>query len=239
VSRSAVIVTLILTLACALAFAVAPALDLEAAYFFYVEGHFAGAGLSARIFRNVLYFLPSTVLVTTAVLYVARRAGLDLPGWARPSGRSLAFLALSMALGPGLLVNVILKDHWHRPRPVQTIQFGGELTFRPWYRVDGGCARNCSFVSGETSAAAWLIGAASLAPPPLRLPAMGVAVAITVATGITRMAFGGHYLSDVTFAALFTLLMSQWLGWLLLRRTKSAGDGPVMRRGLRGGIPPL
>ena len=68
-----------------------------------------------------------------------------------PTGRNLAFLALTLALGPGLLVNGLIKEHSHRPRPFQTQDFGGPWQFRPFGDFDGQCTTDCSFVSGETS----------------------------------------------------------------------------------------
>ena len=49
-------------------------------------------------------------------------------GWCL-TGRNLAFLALTLALGPGLLVNGLIKEHSHRPRPFQTQDFGGTWQF--------------------------------------------------------------------------------------------------------------
>ena len=37
--------------------------------------------------------------------------------------------------------------------------------------------------------------------------AVAAAMGVGAATGVLRMAFGGHFLSDVVFAALFTLLL--------------------------------
>ncbi len=141
----------------------------------------------------------------------------------RPSWRQVAFLTLAMALGPGLLVNIVLKDHWHRPRPVQTREFGGAAEFRPVWRMDGACAKNCSFVSGETSAAFWLVAPALLAPTPWQGPALAAALATGVLTGVLRMALGGHYLSDVLLAGLLTLLVVLVLRALLFARLR---DGP-------------
>ena len=39
--------------------------------------------------------------------------------------RTALFLTLSLLLGPGLLVNGILKPQWGRPRPIHVTQFGG------------------------------------------------------------------------------------------------------------------
>ena len=118
------------------------------------------------------------------------------------------FLSLSLALGPGLLVNVVLKEHSQRPRPVQTLDLGGQWEFRPWYRFDGQCERNCSFVSGEAASAFWTVAPAMLAPPPVRPVAVAGALLFGAATAALRMAFGGHYLSDVLLAGLFTLLIA-------------------------------
>lgn len=177
--------------------------------------HFDSGPLKAL--RAVLYYLPATAMGLVTLGWLAARFGLPLPKALHPSGRSVLFLALGLALGPGLLVNVGLKDHWHRPRPVQVSEFGGSAEFRPWYRLDGACQKNCSFVSGEVAASAWLVAPASLVPAPWRVPAVTAALVVTAATAVLRVAFGGHFSSDVIFAALFTLLLVVGLHARLLR----------------------
>jgi membrane-associated PAP2 superfamily phosphatase len=122
-------------------------------------------------------------------------------------GRAIIFLALTLTIGPGLLVNVILKPHWGRPRPVAIVQFGGHEPYIPWWKSNGPCTSNCSFVSGEASVAAWLFAPAVLVPPPWRGAAVGAAAIFTVAIGLSRMAFGGHFFSDVAFGTLMTLFI--------------------------------
>ena len=126
------------------------------------------------------------------------------------------------AIGPGLVVNLGLKDHAHRPRPIQTSAFGGASEFRPWYRFDGACQKNCSFVSGEASEAFWMVAPALLAPPPWRGAAIGAALIFGAAASLLRMAFGGHYLSDVVLAALITLVIIEAARALLWRGKNSA-----------------
>src|SRR5262249_28584373 len=113
----------------------------------------------------------------------------------------------SMALGPGVMANIILKDNWHRPRPIQVTEFGGQMDFRPWYRADGACKRNCSFVAGEGSSAFWTLAPAIAAPVAIQPYAIGAAVVFGTAVSALRIAFGGHFLSDTLFAALFTALI--------------------------------
>ena len=194
-----------LTALCAAIFAFWPKIDLMTARAFYADGAFPLAhSRTWQIARKAGYWGPGALLVLYLLRYAiqfSRGAGT------RALGRSTAFIALSMALGPGLLVNVILKDHSHRPRPVQVREFGGSDQFEPWYRFDGACVRNCSFVSGEASAAFWTTAPALLAPPPIRIAAVGVALAFGVCVSVLRLGFGGHFLSDVIFAALFTLMI--------------------------------
>ena len=155
--------------------------------------------------RQIFLYVPFAVLIAFSLLYLGQRAGRRIV-WG-PSGRALLMMIASLALGPGLLVNVALKDHWHRPRPIQVVDFGGADPFRPYDRLDGLCARNCSFVSGEGASAFWTVAPALLLPPPWSAIALVAALCLAAATGALRMAFGGHFLSDTIFAALFTWLV--------------------------------
>jgi lipid A 4'-phosphatase len=205
--RVTLLVLVALTLATLAVFALWPQIDLSVASLFDSAGGFPGRSSFGRAIRDVFRFLPFVVLAALAALYGLRRFGLAVPY--APTGRALVFLIATMAIGPGLIVNLGLKDHAHRPRPVQTAQFGGKFEFRPWYRFDGACERNCSFVSGEVAEAFWLVAPASLAPPPLRPWTVGAALAFGALTALLRVAYGGHYLSDVLLAALFTLIIVQ------------------------------
>lgn len=192
------------TLACLALFALWPDLDLAVARRFFDAGHFIGRTRAGDIFRVVFYYAPYVILGSLLVAAAARRLGRTRRG---PDGRAILFLVASLALGPGLLVNGVLKENSLRPRPEQTMEFGGPWRFRPLETFDGECRRNCSFVSGEVATAAWTLAPALLAPPPFRVLAVGAALGFTAATGVLRMSFGGHYLSDVLLAALFTFLI--------------------------------
>ena len=146
-----------------------------------------------------------------AMLTCAAFVGLAVrtsPRWRLPNvpGRAAMFLTLSLLLGPGLLVNVILKDHWGRPRPGSVVELGGTQNYVQWWNWRGTCPANCSFASGEAAAAAWMFGPAMLAPPHWRAAAMAGAAAFTVAMSVLRVAAGGHFLTDVVFGALLALV---------------------------------
>jgi membrane-associated phospholipid phosphatase len=123
------------------------------------------------------------------------------------SARTAVYLTPAYLLGPGLLVNVILKNHWGRPRPGEVIEFGGTLPFVNWWDPGGACPSNCSFISGEAAAAAWLFGPAMLAPPRWRPLTMSLAAAFFVLTSGLRLATGGHFLTDVVIAGLSSVLV--------------------------------
>jgi len=181
-----------------------PRLDLDAAGAFYNGTSFpVGLTRIGRFGRGVFYYLPTVIFVGAILLYLGRRFSV----WKgrAPSLRTLGFLTVSILLGPLLLVNVGLKEHSHRPRPIQVTEFGGPWQYRPFDRFDGACIRNCSFVSGEGSASFWAVAPALEVPMPATPYAVAAAFAFGGATGLLRMSFGGHFLSDVVFAALFTL----------------------------------
>lgn len=204
--RTAILVATALLVLTGLVFALAPWLDLAAARLFIAEGNrFIGITPLGETLRTIGYQAPFWILGLTAAAWLAGRMGLRR--FRTPSGRAVLFLALSLALGPGLLVNTVFKDNSHRPRPVQTQQFGGAWEFRPWYRFDGQCLRNCSFVSGEASSAFWTLAPALLTPPPVQPVAVAASLVFGTAVAALRMAFGGHYLSDSLISALITILL--------------------------------
>ena len=201
-------------------FALWPGIDLAVARLFFHGGGFMGGVPFLRFLRGVFADLPFVVLAAYAALWALRRFGRAV-FWA-PSGRAMIFLLATMAIAPGLVVNLGFKDHWHRPRPYQTDAFSGANPFRSWYETDGGCATNCSFVSGEASTAFWMVAPASLLPPPVQAPAFAFAFAFGAGTSLLRMAFGGHYLSDVILAGLFTLIVIE-----VVRRFIRPQDGQL------------
>lgn len=198
-------VLLALTALTLVVFALWPGTDLAVSHVFYDRGGFIGRDGLERFGRDFFRVTPFVVLAAFVALYALRRCGVAVPY--APSGRGLAFLAVTMALGPGLIVNLGLKDHTHRPRPVHVAEFGGSDEFRPWYRFDGACRINCSFVSGEAASGFWMVAPAILLPPPARGPAMGVAVAFGIGASLLRIAFGGHFLSDALLGGLITLIV--------------------------------
>jgi membrane-associated phospholipid phosphatase len=209
--------TLAATLAAALIFGFWPGLDLVVARALHGPEGFIGRTPFTGTLRSLFFVIPYLCLAAAGVAWAAGRAG-----WIAPiPGRAILLLVATLAAGPGLLVNLGLKEHSGRPRPSQIVEFGGTAEFRPFGRFDGACAKNCSFVSGEASAAAWTLAPALLVPPPARGVAVASALVFTAAVSALRLSFGGHFLSDVAFAALFT--------WLIVLAA-ARGFGPGVAR---------
>ena len=201
-------------------FAIWPEVDLAVSRLFFRDGEFDGEGLADQLARDFFRVTPFVVLAAYGALWLGRRCGANLR-WA-PSGRAMIFLILTMVVGPGLIVNLGFKDHWHRPRPVHTQEFDGQHPFMPWYDDGGACKRNCSFPSGEASTGFWMVAPASLLPDPWRAPAVAAAFAFGIGASLLRLAFGGHYLSDVLLGGFVTLIVIEIVRRLLWPRGKPA-----------------
>ncbi len=143
-------------------------------------------------------------------------------------GRAALFLIATLALGPGVLTNLILKDHWGRARPIDVTELGGTFRFTPWWDPRGDCPTNCSFVAGEPSGAFWTLAPAALVPPQWRLIAYGGALTFGVAVGLLRIAGGAHFFTDVVFAGVLMFLLI-WIthGVLFRWRIKRASDEAI------------
>jgi lipid A 4'-phosphatase len=208
VARVSLIALLALGIVTGTVFAVDPSIDLRVAS--YLLG--VAARNDANPYFKVGLFVrdlgPFVVIAAAspALLAIAMKAMRSRQP-APMSSRAALFVILSLVLGPGLLVNGVLKETWPRPRPGSVTEFGGDLPFKPWWDPRGGCDSNCSFVSGETSSATWLAAPALVLPAPWRYLALSGVALYTALIAFARLLAGGHFLSDVIFAGVFTGLV--------------------------------
>lgn len=127
-------------------------------------------------------------------------------------GRRVAlFLLSSLALGPGLIVNVLLKDSWGRPRPSTIREFDGPNYFVPPLVFSDQCDNNCSFSSGHGALGFWPVAIALLVPAPWRGWAVAASLVFGGLVGFVRIAQGGHFFSDVVFSAVIVIGTTLWL----------------------------
>jgi lipid A 4'-phosphatase len=130
------------------------------------------------------------------------------------------FVLLCVTIGPGLIINLVLKDHWGRPRPRQIVEFGGQYEYvQPFVPAAFNTPRK-SFPCGHCSvgylySAGWWL----LRRRRLRWAAVSLAGGLTLGTllGIGRMAAGAHFLSDAVWSALIAYSVAHGLYYYVLR----------------------
>jgi lipid A 4'-phosphatase len=150
------------------------------------------------------------------LLWVAGLFNVRLP--VRMTSPRIIFLLSSLLIGPGLIVEGILKPVWGRARPKDIDVFGGEQTYTLPWQVANECAHNCSFASGHVAVAFWLTAYAYLLPRRWRLAGMGAGVAVGLGMGWVRVSQGAHFFSDAIAAGLVVLLVNEVLAAVILRR---------------------
>jgi lipid A 4'-phosphatase len=217
VTRGWLLASIALGLILGLIFALYPFIDLEVASLFF-DPHKAKFPLSTtyewNTVRVVANWIPFLLLVPALFALLRKIVFPQSKMLIAPS--VVIYLVASFAIGPGLISNFALKEHWGRPRPNAVHQFAGTANFEPWWRPSNECKSNCSFVSGEASQAFWVVAPASLAPPQVRPIAMGSAVVFGTAVGGMRVVFGRHFVSDIIFAGIITIVVVMALYRLLL-----------------------
>ena len=207
-SRRGLIVTLVFAAVVGLLFSFFPQLDLDIASLFYdpeTKNFPLSKSFAFRYMRDAAVWIQVLLIAPSVIALLIKLVMPRAKPWM--SSRAAIFLIATLALAPGLVVNVLLKNHWDRPRPAAVTEFGGSERFVPWWDPRGQCRKNCSFVSGETSSAFWTLAPAALAPAPWRFLAYTSAIAFGIGMGVVRMAMGGHFFTDVVFAGLFTFII--------------------------------
>jgi len=234
-NRTGLVVALAIGVCVGAVFAIYPQLDIAISRSFFNEAHRVFPvqySLVARhlrdLFTYVIAALAAPAFIALAIKLILPRRRMLIPA------RAALFLIATLALAPGLMANVILKDNWGRPRPAEVTEFYGPEQFRPWWDPRGPCERNCSFVAGEGAGGFWTLAPAALAPPPLRPLAYAAALAFGSAAGFLRLSGGAHFFSDVVFSGVFTFIII-WLAhgfiyrWPATRLTDEQVEAAIAR----------
>ncbi|MDE2229991.1 MAG: phosphatase PAP2 family protein [Alphaproteobacteria bacterium] len=193
-----------------------PGIDVAVSRLFYAPGiGFSHSAILGVVHDDLRYFVVAIIVVAAIMLF-----------WPRQR-RAAIFLLLALALGPGLMVNAVFKDHWGRARPAQIVEFGGTKALTPAFVPADQCQTNCSFPAGDPAVGFFLVSAALLVPgAATRRWAIAGAVAAGAALGVVRIAQGGHFLSDVAASG----FLVTGLSWALYRAiVMSDGLGALLR----------
>lgn len=182
-----------------------PESDIAVSGLFYTPGE--GFMQHHAVWERILYKSVPVVLTTLYVggllLWIYNRiAGRDLLAF---GGKKLLYMMLVAALGSGIIVNAVLKEHWGRARPAQVTAFGGEKHFTPPFVLSDQEGR--SFSSGHTSGAFALLPLIFLARRHRIAVTAGV-VGYGFAVSAARIAAGGHFFSDVIVSIFIMYIVS-------------------------------
>jgi lipid A 4'-phosphatase len=166
--------------------------------------------------RWLFEFGPRPAILMASGAFVVLIGSWLRPAWA-PVRRPCLVLVLAVVLGPGLVVNGILKPYWGRPRPRQVAMFGGAQVYHPWWRP-GGPGSGQSFPSGHAAMGFAMVAGAVLIPQMhgrlsrwLRHAAIGAALGYGLLLGCGRIVQGGHFFSDVLWAGMIVVLITYGL----------------------------
>ncbi|HPR18519.1 MAG TPA: phosphatase PAP2 family protein [Candidatus Cloacimonadota bacterium] len=127
------------------------------------------------------------------------------------------FFILVMIVGPGLLINTILKDNWGRPRPRNIEEFGGNYPYEKVLDIDPDSSGK-SFPCGHASMGFYLFTLFLVCRRTLIKSALFFlifAIILGGLIGFARIVQGGHFFSDVIWAGGLTYLVSAGFFYLL------------------------
>lgn len=193
-----------------------PFLDMEIARFFYDGAHFVDNGWTRFLYRygEIFGFICGGF---ACAIYLLSWGVASLKKWRKGA----LCLGLTLILGAGITVNMVLKEYWGRPRPKQVEEFGGKSLFLPFYKphLQQKEDPHKSFPSGHATMGFYyfslcLVGR-RYGSRALFVLGLTLTIGLGVGLSLTRIAQGGHFFSDTVIAALVMWLTALFVDWLV------------------------
>jgi membrane-associated PAP2 superfamily phosphatase len=229
-NRTGLVVALVIGAVVGVVFGLWPEPDIAISRLFFNESYRVFPIQYSIVARHLRDIFTYAIALIAAPAFIAIALKLILPRRRMLiAARAALFLVVTLALAPGLMANVILKDNWSRPRPPTVIEFHGPEKFVAWWDPRGTCDKNCSFVAGEGAGGFWTIAPAALAPPAWRAAAYAAALLFGAAAGLLRLIGGAHFFSDVVFSGVLTFLIVWAVHGLIYRWRTRLTDEQVER----------
>lgn len=167
------------------------------------------------VFKGV--HIATGILIAFYIIYLMLSYALKKPNLLNIPRKSIIYLSLVFALGPGLLINAGLKENVGRARPAEVIQFGGEKTFTKAFVISD--QNGTSFVSGHASFGYYFISLAFLTSnrkKKLFFTAFSIMLGLTI--GMVRVMQGRHFFSDIVLAFFFVYIVAAITYYFMYQR---------------------
>ena len=186
-----------------------PSLDIYFSSFFFNGNQFISEKYT--IIKVVRVYLKNLMIIISVISLLILLINLinKKQNMRRLINRRTKFSLIGLVVGPilgcGIIANLYFKDTWGRARPVHVEEFGGNKIFTPAFLKSDQCEKNCSWISGETSAAFSLtVGTIILKNPIFFL----LNLILGFLVFFCRLSMGGHFFSDNVFAMTFMIYLA-------------------------------
>jgi len=166
------------------------------------------------------------LLLVSLAGYVAARLGRIRGQYSKPC----LVVILTIVIGPGVLVNGVLKNYWGRPRPQDVTIFGGQWEYRPVWQP-GVAGSGKSFTCGHCAAAVSVASLAAFYPyhPVAATAALAGGILYGGIMGVARIAQGGHFPTDVLWSVILVLMVTAGLYYVVFRLPEEAASSGTIR----------
>jgi lipid A 4'-phosphatase len=204
--REIIIISLLLLLVTAVFYFIELDINLQKIFYDQDTGWFLAKQAPWKQLRDYSS-LPALLLSVFALAGII--LGYNFMRYA-PYRKIFQYLVLLMVIGPGLIINVVLKDNFGRPRPRSITEFSGKYQYEAPLAYDSSSPGK-SFPCGHASMGFYFFGVFILFRSVKRkLAIAGLIFSFTWGglIGYTRMLQGGHFFSDVIWSAALVYLIA-------------------------------
>ena len=159
-----------------------------------------------ELFQSTGALLLLLFLITIIVIYIKTKK----------LSRPVIFLTCTLVIS-AIAIEIVMKSEFGRARPRDIIEFNGDKQFTRAFELSDQCQKNCSFVSGHAGIGFFFLAFGFIARKKWAfLPGLALGCLLSY----TRIAQGGHFLSDVIIAGYVTFGIA-WINALYWLKPQS------------------
>lgn len=129
------------------------------------------------------------------------------------------FILISASIGPGLIVNLVLRENFGRAMPIELKTFNGDKEFTRAFVISDQSQDNCSFSSDHAAMGFFFIIISYLFNGIRAEKAYKIILMFAILVGFCRVALGSSFASDVTTSAMIILSLNHII-YLLWQKQK-------------------